>query len=268
MLPSTTCFSIATAGCNLSCKCCQAWALSQASPEDVYSYDVPPEMVIVKAKEMRAESVAYSYAEPAVFYEYALDTSRLAKKGGLLNLMHSNGFINRLPLERLGKLLDAANIDLKGFTDPFYRELSGGYLAPVLAAMKTLKSQKVHLEITNLVIPTKNDGIPAIREMCRWVKRELGADTPMHFARFYPLYKLTGLPPTPVATLERARSTALAEGLEYVYISNIPGHEGENTFCPNCRKTIIRRAGYMVVEINVRQRKCKFCGEPIPGIWP
>ena len=127
--------------------------------------------------------------------------------------------------------------------------------------------KKVHLEITNLIIPTKNDGISVIREICRWIKRELGADTPIHFARFYPLYKLTGLPPTPVVTLERARSTALAEGLEYVYISNIPGHEGENTFCPKCRKMIIRRAGYMVVEINVTQGKCKYCGKPIPGIW-
>jgi len=267
VLPSTTCFSIATVGCNFNCKCCQAWALSQASPEDVYSYDVPPEAVIAKAGEMGARSVAYSYVEPAVFYEYAMDTSHLVNKSGLLNLMHSNGFINRLPLESLGKTLDAANIDLKGFSDVFYKELSGGYLTPVLETMKTLKSLGVHLEITNLIIPTKNDDISVIGEMCRWIKGELGPETPIHFSRFYPLYKLTGLPPTPISSLEKARAAAMAEGLEYVYIGNIPGHEGENTFCPKCGKMIIRRAGYMVVEINMKEGKCKYCGKPIPGIW-
>ena len=127
--------------------------------------------------------------------------------------------------------------------------------------------EKVHLEITNLIIPTKNDEISGIREMCRWVKRELGSAIPIHFARFYPLYKLTGLPPTPVSTSAKARSTALDEGLEYVYIGNIPGHESENTYCSKCKKMIIRRAGYMVIEINMKEGKCGYCGVPIPGIW-
>src|SRR4030066_2327248 len=170
----------------------------------------------------------------------------VAKKEGLLNVIHSNGYINPGPLQNLCKILDAANIDLKGFTKAFYQELCGGELNPVLETLKTLKKEKVHLEITNLIIPTKNDEISEIKKMCLWIKRELGADTPIHFSRFYPLYKLKTLPPTPVSTLEKARSVAMSAGLEYVYIGNVPGHEGENTFCPNCRKRIIRRIGFMV----------------------
>jgi pyruvate formate lyase activating enzyme len=224
-------------------------------------------MVAVKAKEMGARSVAYAYVEPAVYSEYTLDSSRLVRKAGLLNVIHSNGFINRAPLESLCEFLDAANIDLKGFTEAFYRELSDGRLEPVLETLRTLKSAKIHLEITNLIIPTKNDDMSVIGEMCRWVKKELGRDTPLHFLRFYPLYKLTRLPSTPVATLEQARSVAQAEGLEYVYIGNIPGHEGENTYCPKCKKALIRRAGYMVIENHIEGGKCRYCGKPIPGIW-
>ncbi len=232
VLPSTSSFSIATVGCNFQCGCCQSWQISQASPEDVYSCEVPPEMVVAKAREMGVRSVAYAYVEPAVFNEYALDTAHLVKKAGLLNVIHSNGFINRVSLEELCKVLDAANIDLKGFTDKFYQEFSGGYLCPMLETLKTLRSEKVHLEITNLIIPTKNDEMPVVREMCRWIRKELGADTSIHFSRFYPLYKLTDLPPTPVSTLEKARSATLAEGLKYVYIANVRGHESENTFRP------------------------------------
>ena len=182
-------------------------------------------------------------------------------------MTHSNGFINQAPLKNLCKVLDAANIDLKGFTENFYRELCSGELTPVLETLKTLKQEKVHVEITNLVIPTKNDEISVMKEMCLWIKKELGADTPLHFSRFYPLYKLKTLPPTPVSTLDKARAVALSAGLEYVYVGNIPGHEGENTFCPKCKKMIIQRTGYMVGEINVKAGKCKYCGKPISGIW-
>lgn len=267
LLPGTTSFSLATAGCNFQCKFCQNWEISQASPEDVYSYDVPPEMIVKKAKETGAHSVAYTYVEPTIFFEYMIDTGSLVKKSGLLNVMHSNGFINPSPLQNLCKVLNAANIDLKGFTDTFYRELSNGERIPVLETLKTLKQENVHLEITNLMIPTKNDEIPVVREMCLWIKKELGADTPIHFSRFYPLYKLKSLPPTPVATLEKARAIALSAGLEYVYIGNVPGHEGENTFCPKCKKMIIQRTGYMVGEVRIKGGKCGYCGKPIPGIW-
>jgi pyruvate formate lyase activating enzyme len=267
VLPASAAFSIATAGCNFQCKFCQNWEISQATPEEVFNYEAPPELVVTKALQMGARSVAYTYVEPTIFYEYMLDTALLVQKAGILNVMHSNGFINPVPLRKLCNVLDAANIDLKGFTETFYQDLCSGSLAPVLESLKTLKKEKVHLEITNLVIPTMNDGMSSLREMCLWVKRELGADTPVHFSRFYPLYKLNRLPPTPVSTLEKARSVAFAAGLEYVYIGNVPGHEGENTFCPGCRKMIVQRAGYMVVQMNIREGKCRYCGNPVPGIW-
>ncbi len=267
VLPSTTSFSLATVGCNFQCKFCQNWEISQASPEDVYSYDVPPEMIVKKAKEVGAHSIAYTYVEPTIFYEYMVEICQLVKKAELLNVCHSNGFINSEPLKNLCKVMDAANIDLKGFTETFYRDVCSGELTPVLETLKTLKKEKVHLEITNLVIPTLNDDLLGLKEMCLWIKKELGADTPIHFSRFYPLYKLRSLPPTPVSTLEKARSTALSSGLEYVYIGNIPGHEGEHTFCPKCKKLLIQRIGYMVGENHLKGGKCSFCGKPIPGIW-
>ena len=267
VLPTTTSFSLATAGCNFQCKFCQNWEISQASPEDLYNHDVPPELIVKKAREMGARSVAYTYVEPTVFYEYMADIGELAKKAGLLNVCHSNGFINPEPLRNLCKTMDAANIDLKGYSEDFYREVCSGELHPVLEALKIYRREKVHLEITNLMIPTKNDDMSVLKEMCQWIKKELGSETPIHFSRFYPLYKLKSLPPTPVSTLEKARSVAMSAGLEYVYIGNVPGHEGENTFCPKCKKMVIKRAGYMVGEIHLRDGKCKFCGKPIPGIW-
>ena len=267
VLPGTTSFSIATAGCNFQCKFCQNWEISQAAPEDVYSRELSPEIVVKGAKESGAHSIAYTYVEPTIFCEYMIDISLLAKKSGLLNVYHSNGFINPAPLKHLCKVLDAANIDLKGFTENFYRDVCGGDLNPVLETLKTLKQDKIHLEITNLVIPTKNDEMSFVREMCLWIKRELGADTPIHFSRFYPLYKLKTLPPTPVSTLEKAQAVAHSVGLEYVYIGNVPGHEGENTFCPKCKKRIIQRTGYMVGEVDLKAGKCRYCGKPIPGIW-
>jgi pyruvate formate lyase activating enzyme len=267
VLPGTTSFSLATAGCNFQCKFCQNWEISQAAPEDVYSYDVQPELMVKRAKEIGACSVAYTYVEPTIFYEYMFDIGQRTKKEGLLNVSHSNGFINPGPLKNLCKVLDAANIDLKAFRENFYHELCAGGLNPVLETLKTLKKEKVHLEITNLIIPTKNDELSVLREMCLWIKKELGADTPIHFSRFYPLYKLKSLPPTPVSTLEKAREAASSAGLEYVYIGNIPGHPSENTFCPKCKKRIIQRTGYMVGEINMKDGKCRYCGKPIPGIW-
>jgi pyruvate formate lyase activating enzyme len=267
VLPATSSFSLATVGCNFQCKFCQNWEISQASPEDVYSYDIAPEMMVKMAKEVKARSIAYTYVEPTIFFEYMIDICHLAKKEGLLNVTHSNGFINPEPLKNLCKVMDAANIDLKGFTETFYRDLCSGELAPVLETLKTLKKEKVHLEITNLLIPTQNDDQSGIKEMCLWIRRELGTDTPVHFSRFYPLYKLRSLPPTPVSTLEKARNTALSCGLEYVYIGNIPGHEGEHTFCPKCKKLLIQRIGYMVGENHLKDGKCPYCGKPIPGIW-
>jgi pyruvate formate lyase activating enzyme len=267
VLPGTRSLSLATAGCNFECKFCQTWEISQASPEDVYSYDMPPEVVVKRAKQMRARSVAYTYVEPVVFYEYLAEIGPVARDAGLLSLIHSNGYINPAPLTNLCEALDGANIDLKGFTETFYGELCDGQLAPVLETLKTLKGKKIHVEITNLIVPTKNDDMSMVKEMCLWVRKELGADIPVHFSRFYPLYKLKNLPPTPVSTLEQARMIALSCGLEYVYVGNVPGHEGENTFCPNCKKMLIQRTGYMVGEIHLTGGKCRYCGHTVPGIW-
>ncbi|MBW2169473.1 MAG: AmmeMemoRadiSam system radical SAM enzyme [Deltaproteobacteria bacterium] len=267
VLPGSTSLTLSTAGCNFQCKFCENWEISQAFPEDVYSYEIPPEIVVKKAKEMGARSITYTYAEPTVFYEYMADIAHHAKRAGLLNLIHSNGFINKEPLQNLCNVLDAAQIDLKGFSETFYRELSGGEMAPVLETLKTLKHNKVHLEITNLVIPTKNDDMSLVQEMCRWVKSELGPDTPVHFSRFYPLHKLQHLPPTPVSTLEKVRAVALSSGLEFVYIGNVPGHEAWNTYCPNCKRIVIRRTGYMIRDMHMMEGKCGYCGKPLPGIW-
>jgi pyruvate formate lyase activating enzyme len=267
VLPGTNSLTLSTAGCNLRCKSCENWEVSQAFPEDVYSYDVSPEMMVKRAREMGARSITYTYAEPTVFYEYMVDIALLAKKAGMMNVIHSNGFINTKPLKNLCKVLDAAQIDLKGFTEPLYGDLSEGKLGPVLDTLKTLKLEKVHVEITNLMIPTRNEEMSVVRDMCRWVKRELGADTPLHFSRFYPLYKLQRLPSTPVSILEQARAVALSSGLEYVYIGKVPRHNAWNTFCPACGKMIIQRTGYMISEVHLKGGKCGYCRKPIPGIW-
>lgn len=267
VLPGTTSLTISTAGCNFQCKFCENWEISQASPEDVYSYEIPPDVMVKRAKEMGARSLAYTYAEPTIFFEYMLDVGSFAKKAGILNVIHSNGFINPGPLRDLCKVLDAAHIDLKGFTETFYRELCSGEMVPVLETMKALKEEKIHVEITNLVIPTKNDEMSMLREMFIWIKREMGADTPLHLSRFYPRHKLKKLPSTPISTLEKARAMAFSCGLEYVYIGKVPGHEGWNTFCPKCRHMIIQRTGYMIGEMHLKGGNCEYCGNPIPGIW-
>lgn len=266
-LPASTSFSIATAGCNFHCKFCQNWEISQTTPDETYNLEVPPEKVVASARSAGSRSIAYTYVEPTIFFEYMVDTARLAKKDGILNVYHSNGFINPGPLKELCQFLDAANIDLKGFTEDYYSSMTQGSLAPVLQTLKTLRKEGVHLEITNLVVPTQNDGVETVRQMCAWIKSELGAETPVHFSRFYPLYKLRNLPPTPVSTLEKNRQIAMEAGLEYVYIGNVPGHEGERTYCPRCKKLLIFRQGFSIGEVNILKGKCKFCGKPIPGIW-
>ncbi len=266
-LPSTTAFSIATAGCNLKCKFCQNWEISQVKPEDVqYSY-IEPEGLIKKVKESGSPTIAYTYTEPTIFYEYMLETAKLAKKEGIRNVMHSCGYINEEPLRQLAKYLDAANIDLKGFTNDYYAKMTDASLEPVLKSLKILKEEGVHVEITNLILPGYNDDPDTIRKMCLWIKDNLGSGTPLHFSRFFPMYKLTSLSPTPVETLEIARKIALESGLKYVYIGNVGGHSAENTYCPRCKKVLIERRGYFVLQNNIENGKCKFCGEKIEGIW-
>lgn len=196
-----------------------------------------------------------------------LETARLAKQEGLKNIMHSCGYINEEPLRELIPYLDAANIDLKGFSDDYYQKLSEATLAPVLNTLKILKKEGVHLEITNLLLPGFNDDPEIITQMCLWIKENLGVDVPLHFSRFFPMYQLLSLNPTPVASLERARKIALESGLKYVYIGNVAGHPAENTYCPRCGKLLIERKGYFILQNNIQNGRCKYCGERIEGVW-
>jgi pyruvate formate lyase activating enzyme len=226
-----------------------------------------PEQVVQLALRYQCASIASTYVEPTIFIEYMMDIGRLVRKNGLLKVMHSNGFINTPPLRELGNHLDAACIDLKGFTESYYREITDGSLAPVLETLQELKRAGIHTEIVNLLVPSKNDDMDQVGAMCRWIKNELGPDVPLHFSRFYPLYKLKSLPPTPISTLEQARNRALREGLHFVYIGNVPGHTGEHTDCPRCGTRLIQRLGYQVEIVKLNGGRCGSCGQPIPGIW-
>jgi pyruvate formate lyase activating enzyme len=265
-LPTTTAFSIATAGCVLGCKFCQNWQISQAKPEETDTHDLMPEEVVRKAIFYGCRSITYTYTEPTVFYEYMFDTALIARNFGIKNTMHTCGYINEKPLKNLAKYMDAADVDLKAFTEDFYSRICGGRLKPVLDSLITLKKEGVWLEITNLIIPTLNDDMKQIREMCQWITENLGTDVPLHFSRFFPYYKLKDLPPTPLETINEARTVALAAGLKYVYIGNIRS-DAENTYCSKCKKILIERSGYFVKQNNISRGKCIYCSAVISGIW-
>ncbi len=266
-LPKSDTFSIATAGCNLSCKNCQNWEISQASPLELPSYDLPPEQVVKQALNHNCKSIAYTYTDPVAFYEYTLETAKLAHKAGLKNVFISAGFINEQPLRELAPYLDAANIDLKSFDDKIYKRLNAGRLEPVLRTLKILKEYNVWVEITNLIVPGWTDDMQMIKKMAKWLVDNGFENNPLHFSRFYPTYKLLDAPATPVKTLEKAAEIAKAQGMKFVYIGNVWGHKLENTYCPHCGKLLIKRFGFNVEEINISDGKCKFCGAHIAGIW-
>ena len=267
VLPGTKTLSLATAGCNLRCKSCLNWEASQARPEETYNYELPPAEVVKRAQSYRCRSIASSYVEPVVFFEYMLDVARLCHERPLLHVMHSAGYVERAPLEEICRWIDAACIDLKGFSDELYRELVGGELRPVLETLATLKEHAVHTEVVNLLVPGRNDDPDTLRAMCRWLRRELGPDTPVHFYRFYPRYRLKSVPPTPVPTLERARAIAMEEGLRYAYIANVPEHPGKHTWCPGCGELLIRRVGLITEVVALVDGRCGSCGHLIPGLW-
>jgi pyruvate formate lyase activating enzyme len=266
-LPATSSFSIATAGCTFACLNCQNWEISQQSPKETRNIELFPEKVVEEAIRNGCRSIAYTYSEPIAFYEYTFDTARIAKSRGIKNLLISNGYINEKPLLDLSKYLDAANINLKSFSEETYAKLNGGSLQPILNTLKILKSEGVWLEITNLVVPGWTDDLAMIKEMCDWLVNNGFINTPLHFSRFHPLYKLTSLPFTPLATLERAREIALKTGIEYVYIGNVPGTVHENTYCPQCKKTVIERRGFTILNNNLKNGTCKFCDRKIAGVW-
>ena len=266
--PRTKAFSLATTGCNFRCLNCQNWEISQAKPHEVpYTYELFPQEVIASAKKSQASSIAYTYSEPITFFEYMIDTSRLARDAGLHNLWISNGYINHKPLVALCRVLDGASVNLKAFNDDVYRQLNGGRLEPVLNTLKTLHAENIHFEMINLVVPGYVDDNDMVKRMCAWILENIGADHPLHFLRFFPRYKLNRLPPTAVSTLTRFRELAMAEGISYVYVGNVAEHEGNNTYCHNCKKLLIERRGYFIPTDNLVGNRCKFCDTLIPGIW-
>jgi pyruvate formate lyase activating enzyme len=266
-LPTVTAFSLATAGCSLRCLYCQNWQISQSTPEETQNADMPPENVVLYAQQQQAPVIAYTYSEPMVFYEYMLDTARQAREAGLRNVVVSAGFINPEPLRELCQTVDAIKIDLKGYDEDFYRDVCEAELGPVLEAIRIIYESGVHLEIVNLVVPTLNDSLEQLRALTRWIARDLSPDVPVHFSRFHPDYKLTNLPPTPVETLDRARETAMEEGVRFVYVGNVPGHPGNHTYCPACGEVLIVRQGFTVTEYHLEGGICAYCQEPIPGVW-
>jgi len=265
--PQSQIFSIATAGCNFACLNCQNWQISQTSPKRTRNYDLLPEKLIRTVKEKSCPSIAYTYAEPVSFFEYVYESSRLAKQENINNVIVSNGYINPAPLKKWLPYLDAANIDLKTFSDDIYLRLSAGKLQPVLDTLKTLKENGVWLEITNLIVPSWTDDFEMITRMCDWLASNGFADTPLHFSRFHPAYKLTQLPETPVSTLVRARTIAKKAGMQHIYIGNTPGKGYEDTSCPECGKKVVIRRGFSILENNLKDGKCKFCDAPVSGIW-
>lgn len=264
--PASRSLSFACAGCNLRCKFCQNWEISQISPLDSRNYLTPTSQIPSMAASQGCRSVAFTYTEPTTYFEYMLDSAKAARSKGVLAVTHSNGFINPEPQAELCRHLDGANIDLKGFSEKFYDSVCEAELAPVLASLKNYRKLGVWLEITNLVIPGYNDSPGMISEMCGWIRQNLGAQTPVHFSRFFPLYKMSGVPPTPVKTLQMAREIALKAGLKYPYVGNVPGHPGNSTYCPKCGRVVIKRSGFSVLDRNLKNGRCGNCSERIDGL--
>jgi pyruvate formate lyase activating enzyme len=266
-LPGSRSYSIATVGCNFRCENCQNYDISQLPKERgiIVGQDVSPEEIVSAAKRNNCESIAYTYTEPTIFFEYAYDTAKHAKKEGIKNVFVTNGYITPEALKEISPYLDAANIDLKSFSDEFYRKRCGARLKPVLDSIRLYKSLGIWTEITTLIIPTLNDSEEELRKIAEFIG-EVGEDTPWHISQFYPTYKLIDLPRTPVATLRKAREIGLEAGLKYVYEGNVPGEDGENTYCPNCGKLLIHRFGYHIKENKIKNSACTYCGAKIDGI--
>jgi len=266
--PGTTAFSVATVGCNFHCRFCQNADISQMVRDEHYimGEEMSPAQIVALAQEQRGQSIAYTYTEPTIFFEYAYDTAKLAHEAGIKNVFVTNGYMTPEALELIQPYLDAANVDLKSFSDSFYRRIVGARLDLVLESLRLMKKLGIWLEITTLLIPTLNDSDDELRQAAHFIAQELGIDTPWHISRFSPAYKLTDKPSTPPRTLQRARQIGLEAGLRYVYEGNVPGSEGESTYCYNCKNPIIRRYGYFISEKHMQDSKCTFCGAKIDGV--
>jgi pyruvate formate lyase activating enzyme len=266
--PGSLSFSIATVGCNFRCLHCQNSDISQAPRESsILSHQIfPPEKIVEAAKKNRCRSISYTYTEPTIYCEYAFDCAVLAKGEGIGNVFVTNGYITPEALKEIKPYLDAANIDLKSFRDDFYRRVCGARLEPTLDSIRAYKEFGIWIELTTLIIPNHNDTEEELRDIARFIK-ELGVDTPWHVTAFYPTYKITDQHRTPAGILRKAREIGLNEGLRYVYTGNVPGDDGENTYCYQCGKLLVERIGFSVKKNNIRNAKCSDCSAKIDGIW-
>jgi len=265
--PGTDAFSIATAGCNVNCKFCQNWNISQVRPEQVQSLELPPGELVTECVNRKIPTIAYTYSEPVVFFEYMYDCAVEARKHGVGSVVVTGGYIKDEPLDDLLKVVNAVKIDLKAFSEDYYRDIVNGELEPVLNAIRRIHNSGKWLEIVYLVVPGMNDSAGEIEELTNWILTELGPDVPIHFTRFHPTYLMKNIPPTPVETLDRIYKDARSSGLNYAYVGNVPGHEGENTYCPQCGEIMIRRHGYRVDASGIKAGQCRNCGYSIPGLW-
>ncbi len=268
LMPGSTTYSVATVGCNFRCLHCQNYSISQ--PEQgklvIAGIDLPPAEIVRRALAFGCKSIAYTYTEPTIFYEYAYETATLAHAAGLKNIFVTNGYITPEALAQIHPFLDAANIDLKGFSAKFYREVVHAMLDEVLASIIEYKRLGIWIEITTLLIPNWNDSDAELRGIARFIAEQVGVETPWHVSQFHPTYKLTDQPRTPVATLRRARQIGIDAGLKYVYEGNVPGEGGESTYCPGCGKLLIERHGYSVEANLIKDGRCPGCSAAIAGI--
>jgi len=268
-MPGTPSYSIATVGCNFKCMFCQNADIAQM-PSDHNGIIIgdlcSPKDVVGAAEKGKCKSIAYTYTEPTVFFEFAFDTAKLAHEKGIKNVFVTNGYMTSEALRMISPFLDAANVDLKGFTNSFYKEICGSSLEPVKETLKLMKKLGIFVEVTTLLIPGLNDGAEELKELALFIADSLGTDTPWHISRFHPTYRLTDRPSTPVESIANAREIGIKSGLRYVYTGNLPGDKGENTFCYNCGKILIDRLGFSIIKNVLKNGCCPYCGTQINGI--
>jgi pyruvate formate lyase activating enzyme len=265
--PGSYAYSVGSIGCNFHCKHCQNWSVSQACQKDSYIKDISTEELMERVLLSHSRSIAWTYNEPTIWHEYTYECSKLAKSMGIATVYVTNGYMTPEALRHIAPYLDAANIDIKAFTEKFYHDITSAKLAPVLESCILAKELGIHTEITNLIIPEHNDSPDELRELSQWVYKNLGPDTPLHFTRFQPLCQMEDLYWTPIETLITAQKIAIEEGMNYVYLGNVPGQKHNNTFCPECRKTLISRGFFEVEGCEITPEKtCPKCGANIPVV--
>ena len=264
-LPGSKILSFGTAGCNLGCRFCQNWSISKAKLDEAHSRSVSPEQVVQLAIQNQAPSIAFTYNDPVIWGEFAIDIARLARERGVKTVMVTAGYITPEARPEVFRYIDAANVDLKAFTERFYHRLTFSHLDPVLDTLKWLKRETaVWFEVTNLMIPGENDDAEETKRLAEWIVENLGDSVPLHFTAFHPDFKLTDRPRTPAATLTRAREIAQSAGVKFCYVGNVHDSEGQTTYCPACHRALIRRSWHEVLENNLDDDRCR-CGETIPG---